>query len=782
MPRRLAFYLFACTTSLTAIVSAAPAFAQDGAPQGASSATQAGLEDIIVTARRRSENIQSVPIAVTALGQELLQTRTVQTTLDLTNNVPGLRVSGEGSQYASTVSMRGLSRIANNPTSSAVMMYLNEVAIPGVGLRLPTFDLASVQVLKGPQGTLFGRNSIGGAILATSVQPSYNFTGFVKGEIGDLNYRAVEGAVNVPIIADKLAVRFAGQIRRRDGFERDLTSGQLANNVHQDSFRISVLFQPTDSIKSTTVYDWFKAREFGDATVLLKANDAIVNLYDGFLFPPGWGDAVRAAVAQQKILGARQFYGGLPHPFTKSFQWGITNTTTIDLGGPIVKNIIGFRRNRLANANGSDGMPPVVIDGRPQVILLPYSNIGDDEGFSEEIQLQGKTFDNRLDYTAGYYYYRTKPGGVRGVTFDAFDSSFTNPTMAPPQAVASYSYERSSAVYAQLSYKLTNSLSVTAGGRYTWIKVDGCGEGKTFTSFADYVTPGQCKAHGNTITTGTVGKPTWTFGLDYRISPDLFLYAVTRRGFREGDINKPRFNTPASSFLAPFQSHGPEKLTDIEIGAKTNYSLGRVRTLLNIAAFRSIYESIAQFANIGGAIPSTDPGYPFQGSFGYNGGKERIEGIEFDGTISPVPNLNFSFNGAYIHQKVLATTVPAVLAQHGIVPPTLNLATPKFSYTLAAQYTLPVHPLDGEVVLSADRYKTQSYEVQGSSVPGYEVSNLHVDWNDIGNTHLSLGFFMRNVFDKTYVAAPVIFLAAFPVNSGVYGEPRNYGVQATYRW
>src|SRR3546814_811706 len=122
--------------------------------------------------------------------------------------------------------------------------------------KIPTYDIANVQVLKGPQGTLFGRNTLGGAILVGTQAPTYNLGGYVQGDYGRYNYRALEGAINIPIVDDKIALRLAGQIRRQDPRTKNLSGGKGFDDIHQDSFRASLLVEPADGVKSITVFDY----------------------------------------------------------------------------------------------------------------------------------------------------------------------------------------------------------------------------------------------------------------------------------------------------------------------------------------------------------------------------------------------------------------------------------------------------------------------------------------------------------------------------------------------
>lgn len=191
--------------------------AQDSALAGDTSADDGQSRDIVVTARRRSESAQTVPVSITAVGGEVIQRLGLQTTGDLQRLVPGVILNGAGSMSNSTYTIRGQGKAVTGPGLPSVITYLNEVPLPPIGSFTPTFDLDNVQVLKGPQGTLFGRNTTGGAVLVYTRAPSYDVNGYVQADIGNFNKHSFQGAVNIPIVSDVLAVRLAANIERNKG-------------------------------------------------------------------------------------------------------------------------------------------------------------------------------------------------------------------------------------------------------------------------------------------------------------------------------------------------------------------------------------------------------------------------------------------------------------------------------------------------------------------------------------------------------------------------------------
>jgi iron complex outermembrane receptor protein len=193
-------------------------FAADAvaAAPGAAAAPASELSAVVVTARRRSENLEKVPVAISALGAVQMAARTIVSERDLQAAVPGLIVRASEQQNQLNYAIRGQTIDAFSGSSPGVLTYFNDVAVSGVSATT-FYDLEGVQVLKGPQGTLFGRNTTGGAVLFNTVKPSNTFGGFIDAQIGDLNLRDVKGAIDIPIVTDKVQLRVAGDYRSRDG-------------------------------------------------------------------------------------------------------------------------------------------------------------------------------------------------------------------------------------------------------------------------------------------------------------------------------------------------------------------------------------------------------------------------------------------------------------------------------------------------------------------------------------------------------------------------------------
>lgn len=794
----------------TALIVPIHAWAQDAAPPGetppaAAAAAEAGFDDIVVTARRRDERLQDVPVSVAAFSAEALERSTIQTVADINTITPGFRAGAEGGNANVAISLRGIGQVPLGEASPGVVTYFANVPLPSVGSNLPTYDLASIQVLKGPQGTLFGRNTLGGAVLISPQAPTFDFSGYIEGTYGRFDYRSVEGAINIPIVTDKIALRAAGQVRRQDGRTKNFNGGPDFDDVHQDAFRVSLLIEPADGIKNTTIFDWFKADEHAGGLYLYRTQPGVLGAIFG---SPALGGFLDAQIAANRKIQQRDFYGafddGINGGQSYRKQWGITNDTSIEFGDITVRNIFGLRKNRVDQLINTGATGPLFFPDGTQFSIFHAAERYNRQYLTNELQILG-SFDG-FDFILGGFLNHDRSDGPMGSSFRAF-------ALGAVQAVpvSAHVENKNRAVFAQVGVNLTEKLKLTVGGRYSWDRVNACAGGAIGNPPVQpegYFSRSDCDAQAALGLPDGVGivrnkgeEPSWTVGLDYKATESVLLYVVSRRGYRGANVNTPRFETPATTGgtgcaanpggacpdLRPFQTTGEERLTDVEIGAKTDFRLAGGRGRFNIAAFRTVYKNALQFLNAQNVgIPFGTPDSPTNGSVAANIADLRIWGIEAEASVSPSRNLTISFNGAYTQQKVTALgtisfgpNVPSPVATAAQV----NLPTPSFAGTASASWTLPVRPADGELVLNGDLYLTDDFGGQnGEKLPGYTATNVRLDWNGIAGTGLDLAAYVRNLFGAHYFTSPSVLLANFPTSSVYVGEPRVWGVTARYRF
>ena len=756
--------ILATGASLLALFTAPASRAQQTADTGASKGT--GLEEIVVTARRREEKLQSVPLSVTAFSQADLQQENIQTAGDLQHFVPSLQVSGV-SRNSQTFTIRGLgdSNLSAGGLPN-VLTYFAEVPIAVDGALLGAgggggpglyYDLENLQVLKGPQGTLFGRNVDGGAILLSPRKPTDDFSGYAQLTLGDYNLHEVQAAVNVPLIAEKLLMRVAGDFNQRDGFTKDVSNGKDLDNRDYWAGRVSLVWRPTDDIEDYLVYNSLYSHTNATSVILGAIKPGGL---EELFFPPS---LFQAALAEQQRLGPREQIGNIADPIDKTYTFSIINTTKWDISDNItLKNIFGYQEFKNLNRESFTGTSiPLAFDS------APYGWDWNQAQYDEEFQIQGKSLDERLTWTTGAFYEYSHPIFAPSAP-DTLPSS-QQTLFGFPDNVELRDVQRSRAIYAQGTYDLggliplLDGLKFTGGYRYTW--------DDRSTTYKNIHAALGCLLGGvlpncESSLDGTFKAPTWTVGLDYQLDPDTLLYVTARRGYRSGG-----FNPQAQAGNFEFK---PEYVTDVEIGVKADWQVDDVKVRTNVSAYQTDYKDIQlNLSNINAAGTST-----------LNAAAATVQGVEFEGHIVPITGLDVGLTYAWYKgtfDSFLPTVFLAEQPQHVGLSPTNKLS-------INPRYTLPIDPALGTMSISV-AYTYQS-SVPVSTVGGdplgrqapYGLLNVNADWNDIMGQPVDLSFFMTNATDKLYKVGAFSLYNSLGATGAIYGEPRMFGFQARYRF
>lgn len=770
--------------------STAAAQAVQEAPATSSSlaGTGDGLDEIVVTARRREESLQSVPVSVTAFSTKALGERQIRELKDLTISTPGLVFTQSGSGPNINVTLRGQTKSAVGAGLPSVITYFNEVPLPTYGSSLPTFDLASVQVLKGPQGTYFGRNTTGGAILVYSQQPTHNFGGYVSAIYGSYNWLETEGALNVPIVKDKVALRVAFNTVDRDGYTKNLSiKGKDWDDRNDRAVRASLLIEPFDGFRNVTVGDYLKVDTVGLSSIVISAlpagaarNPALAQFYNCSAATvvtancnpaaPTPQNDVDLAAARQKQVGIRAGYTD-QLPISRYTVQGISNTTTFDTGPVNIKNIFGFRSVVFDSESNTDGIDLPLINSHFRQ---------DDRQYSDELQFSGSLLNDNLSWVVGGLYLKAMPGGINGRALEQFRTPAT--VVANIPFTQSYYRDTSKALFGQLIYDfsgLIEGLKASGGYRQTWDKQALCAITNPFGQAR--ISEDQCKDLTTSLQSQVkFNAATYTVGLDYQATRDLFFYAITRKGYRGGGINSPLLG----GSLAAFQFFKPERINDFEIGTKIDWHIGDIVGRFNLAAYTGKYRNIQ--GSIAG-IPANFDGDnnagndPASSTLVANRGAARIKGFEVDGFIRPIEGLSLNYGAAYTDAKFTSFALPALFATLSAGTPTFN-ATPKWTVNAGVRYEASLGADLGELVFNADLYHSGALLYGSVLENGYEVVNARVDWNKFLGTEVSVSVFVRNLFNAEYIAGSNLSSSSTTLTTGPYGSPRMTGVQLRYRF
>lgn len=792
--QRLSLAVGSCVMALAAGL---PAHAQT-AQRAAEGRT--GIEEITVTARRTEESLQSVPVAVTAFTAESLREKQISTPEDLQLSSPGVMLSGSGGGKNNTVyQIRGQSKALSGTSSPAVISYFAEVPDPNYGSFVPQYDMDSVQVLKGPQGTLFGRNTTGGALLYSPAAPTYELDGELSARFGNYSNQQYQAMINIPIITDKVALRIAADIQDRDGYSKDLRSGRDLDDANSDGFRVSLLLDPTDRISNLTIYDYYKSSTNGTASVMTEVptDETLMTLY-------GVQADALAQLAAQRDRGPRKVYTSRDQ-FDDLERHSLTNRTEIDFGAVQIINIFGYRDVDLKYLTNVDGLPALVTDGSgayPAGVQLEYikgSLYQSLEQTSNELQFRGQAFDDKLNWIVGGFWLKNEPNGPQS-NWVGFGHIIDTPD---PATSFNFVTEESKAVFAHVTYDLDSllaGLKLELGARYTKDEIESCtGVGVAATpngtKLSDCKRGNTDKVVGASVNSASSNETTWSAGLNWQVTPDLFTYIVTRKGYRAGGINAPTF----SGRMVPYQAFAPESVTDAEIGMRADWAIGNVDFRTNVSAFIAKYKDVQAVLSGVQVSPNCDPSNPDNppgvspdgdcdinndpagGTLLANLGESEVKGVEFEVVVAPLDGLTFNIGGSYVDTKTTKFTLPTALAPYvGTTSIPFNY-TPETSFIAGARYEMQLdNGLAEQVVFNANYYWTDDIPYVESMLPSYSLTNLRVDFNRVAHSALDVGLFVRNAFDKDYMTTGNVSGAFIGQTVGLFGPPRMYGVELRY--
>ncbi|MFA7388180.1 MAG: TonB-dependent receptor, partial [Thiohalobacteraceae bacterium] len=708
-----------------AVLLSTPAFAEDGA-------TDASSGDIIVTARKVRERLQDVPVAVSAFTGRQLQERGAVQLGDVGSLSSGLTIRMNGSNATAVfLSLRG--QVTNEVLATvepSVGTYVDELYWSrAYGLNAALLDVADVQVLKGPQGTLFGRNTTGGAVLVSSNDPELdNFSGSADATYGRFNEATANVVLNVPV-SQQIAVRGAFHISRRDGWSPSVRQYNLTTGLPDNSYlapgqgeirpdgrkfrdldelqgRAKMLWQVSDATKIILSGEWFNSRTTPSRQLLYK-----VNLNDS----SSAGDNVSAntaALAYLEYFRTHPLASGAD-AFDCNYSPSATNcndvlrpfdhiedkTTSQTYIAKLVSDTSFGQLKVIGGYRQVDATTVFDVDGSSA--LLHTTTLEQDlKSWSGEVQLTGKTLEDRLSYAVGATYFgekgydlsysmSTRPGGVRR-----------------NNATRNYGYidNESIGFYSQLTYALTDSLNLTGGLRWSQDKkgieirsanvgLDGellpfvpnhaflgnpcnaVGSTNAPTMDApdmrfDYITGATAANDCAAYRSDTFSALSWTAGLDYKINRDVLVYAKASRGYRAGGQNMRAFNDYQ---FVPFK---PETLTEFELGLKAELLDRMVR--FNFAAYRNTLNDAQRNVNeVTNGISNT---------LIKNAAKVRNTGFEADLTVRPMPGLTLGASGAYNDAKYLNYA-----DDNGTLNHTRFVLVPEYTLNFSGTYTTQIN-------------------------------------------------------------------------------------------
>lgn len=729
--------------------------ASDDAPEASEEDTGVGV--IIVTAERTATNIQDTPISVTALSGEQLEATGAIVINDLAATVPNL-TSTTGPQGSADANffIRGVGQfdfiVTNDP---GVGLYVDGVYLGRtVGAMLDAGDVERVEVLRGPQGTLFGRNTLGGAVSVVTKQPDPGvFSGEVQATYGSRDRIDLDASLNVPI-GDSSAARVYGFYRQQDGFADNVVTGEDFGRIERYGGRGQLRFEIGPDVQIDLSADYSLDRSNPAPSVL----NAIVPLP---FFPPA---------ALNDVQDPDNFYNifASNSPEARNEVYGFSGTVTINLGAAELKSITAYRNLDGFSTSDPDGTRFQLYD---QIVTTQQ------EQFSQEIQLTGEAFDESLTYLIGGYYFNEDAAQVLDLCFAPISSAMAMPFQACNVWSQGNDQETESfAVFGQGRLEVTDGLSFTLGGRYTWDEKN-IVSNQFFDFRPQLVGPGAVFGFGlpptligQAITLpivtdlpGSVSFEKFTpkVGIEYEPSSDILLYASYSEGFRAGGFNG-RLIAPQTS-IPTFE---PDTNETFEIGLKSDLLNRALR--FNLTLFHSKYKGIQQTI--------ADPAVQFRVA---NAGDATLKGFETEIAIVPTDGLRFDFAVGYTDSEFEDVPVTVGPINGNRLP-----FSPEWTVSAAVQYDID---LGGSTLTPRVDFRYQSdvfftaFNLPFEEQDGYGLFNGRITWTD-ASEQITLSAFALNLFDVEYFTFGQNALMSQGVAYNYLGRPREFGVSAGFRF
>ncbi|HSW14100.1 MAG TPA: TonB-dependent receptor [Solimonas sp.] len=810
------------------------------------------IEEILVTAQRREENLQDVPISITVMDQEQISKANMTTSADIARYAPSLSANTRFGTDNASFTIRGFTQDLR--TTASVGTYFAEVVAPrgqstqtsgdGAGPG-SLFDLQNIQVLKGPQGTLFGRNTTGGAILIVPQKPKDEFEGYAEFTGAELGGLRGQGVVNYPV-NDDLRIRLGIDHNQRDGLLHNVSGigPDDLSNLDYTAGRLSLVWDITDTLENYTIASLVNSDTNGSTSQLYACNNLVSNLTDvgGYDVPAlinGLVDLIRSGgdidltnplpgvplggsplglltfqACQQQLAdqeaagqdGRFDVVSDIASATTDIKERRFINTTTWSISDELTfKNILAYAHlltENSSNVFGNRFPDPTDPSGRRVFGIghtIPRTDmpVTRQETWVAEMQLQGESFDSRLVWQTGLYYEHSKPDGFSGnssvaLVYCEIASIETNDPAQyncfdPLLGIVGGPYR----------YKVkTEYLNQAAYAQGTWniaepfsvtlglrYTIDET-EGHGVKEFFPYVLSVQ-QAPEITVQKPKVKStaPTGILEFSYRPFEGTMTYAKYTRGYRQGTVN----------MLADpgLDTHKPETVDTYEIGLKTTFG-GPIPGRFNIALFDNTLTDM----QLQGGYVSTTSG-PTTAIF--NAGEGTSRGLEIESFFQPFETLSLSLSYSFLDTKLVKSAdfcsrVEEVGFIEGFTCTPIADAgdelpfAPEHTYIANLNWTLPIPEHWGQVEAGGTYAYTGAQRVAATNsspfavLEGFGLLNLNLGWSGIAGSTYDFNLFATNVLDKEYVVFTTGTYKPLGIESRNVGAPRFVGARLRYNF
>lgn len=725
------------TSSVIAAVPYGPLRAQGASAESDPQSTSKvdGIADIIVTAEKRSGALQRVPLAVTAFGAAQLERVGAQDLSALAGSIPNFNFGHYNGN--AQISIRGLGYDSVNPGAEGrVAVHLDGVYLSRPSAATAAFyDIERIEVLRGPQGSLYGRNATAGSVNFITRDPTQALSGFIRQTIGNYNNFISEGAIGGGL-GENIAVRVAGRAEFRDGFGKNVVTGHDIDEVDSRSIRAKVLLTPTSNFKLLLAADYHHENDTNGTLLLLQ---------------PYSGPVTATLLGEAALAGTRNT-SSIFDPANKRNYWGLASTATLDLGAFTLKSITGYRDSRYDTSGSFDG-----ATGR----TANYDQFEDSRTLSEELQLSYSS--DKVNWLLGAYYFDEKINLATTIPFRSDLFGITPPVLLQAYQAGGKLHTKAAAIFGQLTYKFTDQLSLTLGERIGWEKK----------SKDDYVqfdlarpyspTNPVIAPHDIDSTHDYYHSP--RISLNYQATRSTLIYATYSQGYKSGGFDVGSLG----------DAYSPEKLTDYEAGIKSQWLNNRLRT--NISGFYYDYKDLQLAVNRNFILAIE------------NAASAKIYGIEAEIAVLPVDGLELNFTGGYMKSKYQGyQTVDDARPTLGTLDLSGNrlLQAPKLNTETTAGYSFDVAGLGKASLYGSWKHKGKIYfsafNVDPDSQKKVNLFDASFSIEDFAG-RWSARAFVRNITDKL-VRSNSVTVSNFlgPPTLGSYLPPRQYGLTLGYNF
>lgn len=733
--------LYLGTGICLAMLSANCAFAQEAAEDAG------GFGEIVVTAQKRSESLQKVPIAVSAFAGDALAERAITDVTGLTGTVPNFTIGTYNGQ--GQISIRGLSFDSINPGSESRVaahldgVYLSRPATTTAGF----YDIERVEVLRGPQGTLYGRNATAGSVNFITRDPSQEFGGYLKQTIGNYSHFLTEGALTGGL-TESISARIAGRFERRGGYGENILTGNDIDNVKSESVRGKILFDGNKGFSLLLSADYH--HEDDNNYVIKYQQNARPDL-----------GVIGAFALGETVAPKRRDVAYDVDPTNRRTFWGTSATATLELGSVTLKSITAYRYSKYRLTGSFDGMSGATV---------PYTSREKSRQFSEELQLSQDS--DAFSWIAGGYYFHEKGDNSTGFPLRSDLAGYPGPVFYLNAYYSAGSFRtKAAAIFGQLTWKVTPELSITVGERVGYDE-----KRKLDISHFDFVGAYQddptkpytianiqLPAFNPGKTSGWYHTP--KINVSYQINPRVMVYATYARGFKSGGFD---IGGAAAAYK-------PEKLDNFEVGLKGQFLDNRLRT--NLSAFYYDYKNI-QASVTKALIIAVE-----------NAASGKLYGLEAEITVIPFDGFELGFNGGYLHSEYKGyTSIDQVRPELGPIDLTGNQLSqaPKYNTDVSAQYSFGLTK-GWEASLRGNwRYRSRVY-FSPFNVP-WESAEPHHIFDASLNLKDDSGRWTASIYGRNLTNERVrvynftsIRLMGHTV-TGVYNPPRTFGASVGYHF